>query len=310
MACFCYGDEENVSFTGYLRRPLIKGGFPEYTFSMHHIFYKNTINVKNLPRKRSCFMNLKPLSKLRNSLMYNNKGWVMRGAINFIQRIKNRYFVNIYHKNFQNVIILRGYKMRSNSEKGLLVAIDGAKGVGKSALVKTIADHLENNGKCVYYTSEPTDSELGDFIRKKADTYSTTAYTCMMAADRYEHLEKDIIPKLQEGYIVIEERYILSSLVKQCMAGGGEQFVLNINKDIVKPDLQIVLSAEEMQKQTKLYEIEEKDTVTQNISGKEKRCLDYCALIMEQLNVDVLYMSNRNSAEKNAEEICKRISEL
>ena len=107
---------------------------------------------------------------------------------------------------------------------------------------------------------------------------------------------------------MIEERYILSSLVKQCMAGGGEQFVLNINKDIVKPDLQIVLSAEEMQKQTKLYEIEEKDTVTQNISGKEKRCLDYCALIMEQLNVDVLYMSNRNSAEKNSEEICKRIS--
>lgn len=198
--------------------------------------------------------------------------------------------------------------MRNHNEKGLLIAIDGASGVGKSTLIKNLAARLEEKGFPMYCTSEPTASKLGDFIRQEACEYSRTVFACLLTADRYAHLERDILPKLQEGYVVIIERYLLSSLVWQCVAGESEQFVLNLNKNIIKPDLQIVLSLEESAQQSNLYEIEQ--DIRKNQLGKEKRCLDYCALIMEQLNVDVLYVNHTNSMVQNTEDICKKIMDM
>lgn len=67
----------------------------------------------------------------------------------------------------------------------------------------------------------------------------------MVAADRYEHMTNEIIPALEEGQLVISDRYILSSLILQEMDGVSDTFVLTVNSEIIKPDLQLAVFADE-----------------------------------------------------------------
>ena len=82
----------------------------------------------------------------------------------------------------------------------------------------------------VYVTKEPSDSEIGTFTRNVAELFSGNTLACLVAADRYAHIEREILPQLQKGTIVITDRYILSSLILQPMDGVDTLFVEKMNK--------------------------------------------------------------------------------
>lgn len=103
------------------------------------------------------------------------------------------------------------------STKGFLVAFDGPNGVGKSTLIESVKTRLEFRGYAIYTTKEPTNTECGSFVRKFAESRSGIGLACLVAADRYEHIENEILPELKKGKIVITDRYILSSLILQQM---------------------------------------------------------------------------------------------
>lgn len=99
----------------------------------------------------------------------------------------------------------------------MFIAFEGIDGSGKSTQAKLLAEHLAAAGYKVYLTFEPTDSEMGKLIRKifsgerPADEHVIAA---LFAADRLDHIlntTNGIKKKLEEGYIVICDRYYLSS---------------------------------------------------------------------------------------------------
>lgn len=82
--------------------------------------------------------------------------------------------------------------------EGFLLAVDGPNGAGKSTLIEAVKRKMELEGYTVYITREPTDTELGSFVRKFAESHSGISLACLVAADRYEHIFNEIIPELKK----------------------------------------------------------------------------------------------------------------
>ncbi len=135
--------------------------------------------------------------------------------------------------------------MKKNNHKGLFIAFDGPNGVGKSTLIQHTRNALIENGIKVWTTKEPTNTPLGEFTRQIAETLGNESLTCLVAADRYQHLNCEILPLLEKEQVVITDRYILSSLILQRMDDVDVDLILSINSGIVLPDIQIVVKADQ-----------------------------------------------------------------
>ena len=69
----------------------------------------------------------------------------------------------------------------------------------------------------------------------------TGALACLVAADRYEHLERTVRPHVAAGGIVVSDRYLASSLVLQGADGIPSSYVRLLNSEIDVPDLTVQL---------------------------------------------------------------------
>lgn len=134
-------------------------------------------------------------------------------------------------------------RVKINNYGGLLIVFDGPNGVGKTTLINKLYDKLTKNGYDVVKTKEPTESELGKFVREKSEFIGGNALACLISADRYQHIKEEIIPMLKKKKIILCDRYILSSYILQGMDGVEEKFIYNLNNDIIIPDIQFVLIA-------------------------------------------------------------------
>lgn len=86
-------------------------------------------------------------------------------------------------------------------------------------------------------------SLLGQFVRAAEEDYRGSTLACLVAADRYFHLENEVLPALQTGKIVLSDRYIESSLVLQRLDGLDIEFIWRLNSQICIPDLSVILTA-------------------------------------------------------------------
>lgn len=122
------------------------------------------------------------------------------------------------------------------NKKGLFITLEGPDGSGKSTIAKLLKKHVEGLGyKCVL-TREPGGTDISEKIRKLLldnDNVEMTDKTeaLLYAAARAQHTEEKIKPLLNQGVIVISDRYVLSSLAYQGYSRGlGIDEVMNINK--------------------------------------------------------------------------------
>jgi dTMP kinase len=134
--------------------------------------------------------------------------------------------------------------------RGLLLALEGGEGAGKSTQASLLAIWLREQGFEVVATHEPGATKVGMRLRALLlDTahagLSARAETLMYAADRAEHVETVIRPALARGAIVVTDRYVDSSLAYQ--GAGREQpaaEVADLNQWAtggLVPDLTVVL---------------------------------------------------------------------
>lgn len=198
--------------------------------------------------------------------------------------------------------------MRNNSFGGKLVAVDGPNGVGKSTIIAAVAKKLKLYAIDVFVTKEPTNTELGVFLRSFAEKEKGLGLACLVAADRYEHLKNEIIPKLEQRKVVITDRYILSSLILQGMDGVNTKFILDINDEIVKPDLQVVLFADERTIQSRLAERENLTRFEKNNqSGCELQHMNLGIEILMDLKTNILNINNQCDLDSNIDKIVSAI---
>jgi len=135
---------------------------------------------------------------------------------------------------------------------GAFIVIDGPNGVGKTTIIDSVCTALK--GSSFMRTKEPTTSELGINIRKNQDKYSKEVLACLVAANRYEHLDTVVIPCLQSGNVVVCDRYYPSSLVYQLIDGLDLSFVEGLNQRILVPQLTVFLQADEAIVKARLLE--------------------------------------------------------
>jgi len=130
--------------------------------------------------------------------------------------------------------------------RGMLVTFEGPNGVGKSTVLKEVGVKLQRLGLDVLETKEPTESSLGDFVRRAEEVpdYSGIVLACLVAADRYFHLEHEIFSAISDGKVVLSDRYVESSLVLQRIDGLDKDFIWLLNSKIRIPDLSIILTAQ------------------------------------------------------------------
>jgi dTMP kinase len=154
------------------------------------------------------------------------------------------------------------------NRKGIFVVVDGPNGAGKSTVIEKCCEILDRLHIPYYQTKEPTKTELGQFIRRHQDVLSKEVLACLVAGNRYEHLSTTIIPQLEVGRVVITDRYFPSSLVYQRMDGLDISFIEALNSRILKPELTVLLLADE---ETLIKRLEERESLTRFESKDKKR---------------------------------------
>ena len=108
---------------------------------------------------------------------------------------------------------------------GVFITFEGGEGSGKTTIANMIKETLSLEGYHVVLTREPGGVDIAEKIRDvivdvKNTNMDKKTEALLYAASRRQHLVEKVIPALEQGYIVICDRYVDSSLVYQGIARG------------------------------------------------------------------------------------------
>lgn len=119
---------------------------------------------------------------------------------------------------------------------GRFISFEGTEGSGKTSVIKEVKSFLENLGYKVLITREPGGIRISEKIREilldvEHKEMDARTEALLFAASRRQHLVEKVIPALQQGTIVLCDRFVDSSLVYQGIARNlGIDEVLKINQ--------------------------------------------------------------------------------
>jgi dTMP kinase len=134
--------------------------------------------------------------------------------------------------------------------RGFFITFEGLDGSGKSTQLRRVKEWLQANGLAVTATRQPGGTRVGDRIRgllldSRTDSLSSFAELGLMFSDRAQSIAEVIDPALEEGRIVLCDRFTDSSEAYQ---GGGRQLGSQIVRDLhaslcrgLQPDLTVLL---------------------------------------------------------------------
>jgi dTMP kinase len=133
------------------------------------------------------------------------------------------------------------------NKKGVFICIEGLDGCGKTTQAKLLARKLRQSHSAVY-TAEPSRGKIGTYIRNSylygEKRLSIVLEALLFAADRIEHVENEVLPALNEGRLVISDRYVYSSLAYQGAAGLSVEWIEKVNEHALKPDLAVFIDVD------------------------------------------------------------------
>ena len=134
--------------------------------------------------------------------------------------------------------------------RGLFITLEGGDGAGKSTQIDNITRFFEKKGLVVLHTREPGGTSISEKIRgiildKDNTEMSPECEALLYASSRAQLLQQVILPSLNQGKLVICDRYYDSSFAYQAFARGlGLDFVKSINAFALTygvPDLTLFL---------------------------------------------------------------------
>ena len=128
---------------------------------------------------------------------------------------------------------------------GFFICIEGLDASGKTTQARRLVRNLRQRGFEAVYTTEPSSGEIGRFIRarilKGRKRVPSVVEALLFAVDRIDHVKREIKPALQEGKVVVCDRYVFSSIAYQGAAGLDTKWIEEINRSALPPDLAIYL---------------------------------------------------------------------
>lgn len=132
---------------------------------------------------------------------------------------------------------------------GRFITLEGGDGAGKTTQAELLTAWLEEHGRTVVRTREPGGTDLGQRIREmvlhERGHVAPRAEALLYAADRAHHVETVVRPALARGAVVLQDRYIDSSVAYQGVARGlGADRIRSVSEwaaDGLVPDLTVLL---------------------------------------------------------------------
>jgi len=132
--------------------------------------------------------------------------------------------------------------------RGCFIVIEGIDGSGKSEQFQRLTKRLKKRGYKMVATREPTKvypvGRLIEKVLRKEEQVSEEALALLFAADRADHTERKIKPALEEGAVVVSDRYVYSSLAYQSRGMGKDldlKWIRMINCFAMEPDAVVFL---------------------------------------------------------------------
>lgn len=133
---------------------------------------------------------------------------------------------------------------------GTFITFEGIEGAGKSTQIELLATRLEENGNTVLCTREPGGTKLGEGVRdlvlnpSHKDLFPMSELFLMEAA-RSQHVTARIIPALEQGQVVLCDRFTDSTLVYQGDGRGLDWEMIEKMNQVASqglhPDITILL---------------------------------------------------------------------
>jgi dTMP kinase len=130
---------------------------------------------------------------------------------------------------------------------GKIIAIEGTDGVGRSTQITLLREWLEVQGYGVVETGW-TRSELMQptiDLAKASNTLNKLTFVLLYATDFADRLEKEIIPALKAGFIVLSDRYIFTALARAGVRGVDRQWIRSLYGFAIAPHLVFYLKIDE-----------------------------------------------------------------
>ncbi len=134
--------------------------------------------------------------------------------------------------------------MLTRPNTGTFIAFEGLDGSGSSTQIALLADWLEKHGHKVLAVKQPSANIIGGLIRGQLTHDWQTSPECLQllfAADRAHQMEREIIPALAQGGVVIADRHFYSSVAYGQADGLQEQWLFDVNSQVPPPDLVVLL---------------------------------------------------------------------
>ena len=129
-----------------------------------------------------------------------------------------------------------------------LIVLEGLDGAGTTTQARRLVDHIRAGGRKAHATREPSDGPIGKLIREMltgghlipGQAIAQSTFGLLFAADRLDHLQREVAPQLAAGAIVVSDRWYHSSLAYQG-TGADRDWIATINARARRPDLTIFL---------------------------------------------------------------------
>lgn len=126
--------------------------------------------------------------------------------------------------------------------------LEGLDGAGTTTQARRLADALAARGRAAHVTREPSDGPIGRLIREMLTgghaipgaALDQATFGLLFAADRMDHVQREVAPALAAGTIVISDRWYHSSLAYQG-TGAERDWIRVLNARARRPDLTIFL---------------------------------------------------------------------
>ncbi len=138
---------------------------------------------------------------------------------------------------------MKALKMRPNTTGGLLLTFCGLDGCGKTTMIRRLMAELGSQYS-LFLTKQPTDSVRNSAIFRTYmdspdhDAYDYRSLSLLAASDRLQHGSKVIEPAMQQGRVVLSDRYFYSCLANLRARGFKEdRWIYEVAQSVVKPDV-------------------------------------------------------------------------
>jgi dTMP kinase len=132
--------------------------------------------------------------------------------------------------------------------RGRLIVLEGLDGAGTTTQARILVDAVRARGKAAHLTREPSDGPVGRLLRSMligehaipGRTIDQGTFGLLFAADRMDHLQREVMPQLEDGTIVVSDRWYHSSLAYQG-TGADRAWIRVLNQRARVPDLTVFL---------------------------------------------------------------------